>query len=91
MDNKEKKTTDRDYYFFAIKIFGDFGIAIAAPAVIAAWIGTKLDNHYHRYPLFTILCLLLSFLATIKIIQKKSRRYGRIYQKMIDEEKNTKQ
>ena len=87
MDKISQKTTDREYYLFAIKIFGDFGATIAIPAIIAVFSGNYLDKYYGKYPLFTVLCLIASFLLTVKIIKKKAKVYGDEYQKMINREK----
>ena len=54
----------------------DFGISIAVPAVAAVLLGQYLDGKYGKYPLFTVLCLITSFLITIRIIQKKAKMYG---------------
>lgn len=82
MDAKNPKTSDREYYLFALRIIGDFGVNIAVPAVLAALLGNWLDEKYDRYPLFIILCLIVAFLFTAKIIQKKAKKYGDEYQKM---------
>lgn len=77
-----KKSTDRAYYLFALHIIGDFGATIAIPAVLAALLGNWLDERYQKYPLFIILCLLVAFLMTIRIVQKKAKRYGEEYNKI---------
>lgn len=79
---KKPKTSDRAYYLFALRIIGDFGATIAVPAVLAAIIGTRLDEKYDRSPLFTISFLVVAFLATARIIQKKAKKYGDEYSKM---------
>lgn len=81
-DDRPKKTTDREYYLFALKIIGDFGASLAVPVVILALVGQYLDEKYHRSPLFTILGFILAAAASAKIIYKKAKRYGAEYQKM---------
>lgn len=76
------KTSDRAYYLFALRIVGDFGATIAVPAILAAWIGSLLDEKYGHAPLFTAICLLTAFLATARIITKKAKRYGQQYDEL---------
>lgn len=83
-----KKTTDRDYYLFALRIIGDFGAAIAVPIVISVFIGQWLDGKYDQGPLFTILAFVLAGLIFGKIIHKKAKRYGIQYQQLVDNEKD---
>lgn len=87
-ENKPKKTTDRQYYLFALRIIGDFGIIIAVPIVIFVLIGKWLDGKYNTRPLFLVIAFLLAALITIKIIHKKAKTYGHQYQKMVDNEGN---
>ncbi|MFA6485878.1 MAG: AtpZ/AtpI family protein [Candidatus Magasanikbacteria bacterium] len=82
MLEKPPKTSDRQYYLFALRIVSDFGATIAVPAILAAWIGTWLDEKYNRAPLFLAICLIVAFAATARIIQKKAKKYGEEYQKM---------
>jgi len=82
MPEVPKKTSDRAYYLFALRIMGDFGATIAVPAVLASLLGRWLDEKYHKYPLFIIICLIIAFIVTIRIIQKKVKKYGEEYNKM---------
>ena len=82
MSDEPKKTSDREYYLFALRIVGDFGISIAVPAVLAALLGGYLDDKFARYPLFTIICLIVAFSLTALMIRKKAKKYGDIYKKM---------
>ena len=83
-EKKPQKTTDREYYFFALKIIGDFGASIAIPVVTFVLIGQYFDEKYQKSPLLTILAFILSALISAKIIHKKAKRYGAEYQKMVD-------
>lgn len=78
----QPKTSDRQYYMFALKIMGDFGIAIAAPLVVMVLLGQWLDEKYNLTPLFTILGFAIAALASIRIIYKKTKIYGEQYKKM---------
>ena len=81
-DNQSKKTTDREYMLFAVRIMGDFGVSIAAPVVVFVLIGQYLDGRYGHAPFFTVLGFLLAAALTVRIIQRKAKRYGEEYQKM---------
>ena len=87
MDKSPNKTTTRDYYLFAIKIMGDFGISIAAPIVILVVIGQYVGDLYGYKVLFTILAFLIATLASAKIIHKKAKNYGKEYQNLVDNDK----
>lgn len=76
---EKPKTSDRAYYLFALRIVGDFGASIAVPAVLAAIIGSRLDEKFGTYPLFVILFLLVAGLLTAKSITKKAKKYGEVY------------
>lgn len=81
MESKPNKpNTDRAYYIFALKIIGDFGVAIALPVVVFVLIGNYFDSKYNISPLGTILGFILSALISTKLIYKKAKRYGREYE-----------
>lgn len=84
---KPKKTSDRAYYLFALRIISDFGATIAVPIIIFVLIGQWLDDKYQQGPLFTIIAFGLAILISAKIIHKKAKKYGREYQIMVDNEK----
>lgn len=85
-----QQNSDRQYYLFALKIMGDFGIAIAVPVVILVLLGQWLDEKYNFSPLFTILGFALAILASVRIIYKKAKIYGEQYKKMNGETNNDK-
>jgi len=66
-----------EYISFAMRIMGDFGVSIAAPAVIAAFLGVWLDKKFHSTPWLLILCLLLAFIFTAVVINRKAKKYGK--------------
>jgi F0F1-type ATP synthase assembly protein I len=86
-EKKPTKTTDRQYYMFALRIIGDFGASIAIPVVAFVLVGQYFDERYQRSPLFTIIGFVLSALISGKIIHKKAKRYGTQYQHLVDNEK----
>jgi hypothetical protein len=84
MDKKPTKTTQRDYYLFAVKTIGDFGVAIAVPVVLLVMLGQYLGDLYGHKVLFTVLAFLIAALASAKIIHKKAKNYGKEYQNLVD-------
>ncbi|MBU0613860.1 AtpZ/AtpI family protein, partial [Patescibacteria group bacterium] len=60
----KKVSSDAYYYFLAIRIAGDFGVTIAAPAIIASFLGKKLDENFSTYPIITLLLLTVAFIFT---------------------------
>jgi F0F1-type ATP synthase assembly protein I len=86
-ENQSKKTTDREYYLFAFRIMGDFGVTIAVPVVLFVLIGQYLDGKYNTRPWFMVVGFLMAGLLTAKLIHKKAKRYGKEYQAMEDKGK----
>ncbi len=85
MDEKrQNKTTDRQYYLFAFRIIGDFGMTIAVPVVVFVLIGQYLDGKYNTGPWFMVAGFVVAGLITAKLIHKKARMYGDEYQAMED-------
>lgn len=82
VQDKKTKTSDRTYYLFGLKIIGDFGASIAVPVVVFVLIGQKLDEKFSLSPWLTILGFVAAALVSAKLIYKKSKIYGDIYQKM---------
>lgn len=85
--DKQVKTTDREYYLFAFRIIGDFGVTIAVPVIIFVLIGQYLDALYGTKPWVLIAGFVLAGLLTAKLIHKKANRYGKEYQAMEDKAK----
>lgn len=82
MGDQNQPKNNRAYYLFALKIVGDFGIAIAAPVVIFSLIGQHFDEKYHRTPLFTIIGFVVAAALSARLIYKKAKRYGQEYQNL---------
>lgn len=82
--------SDRQYYLFALKIMGDFGVAIAVPVVVLVLVGQWLDEKYNFAPFFTIFGFVLAALASVRIIYKKTKIYGEQYKKMDNQSNNDK-
>jgi len=85
--NQPPKNNTREYYVLGLKILGDFGITIAVPVVVFAMIGQYLDRHHPlgNWPWYTIIGFLLAAALTARIIYKKAKHYGKIYEN-IDKE-----
>lgn len=75
----EKKPNDSFYYWLALRIASDFVITIAAPAIIATLIGTKLDEKWGSEPYAIIILLIIAFGLTAMIIVRKAKYYGKLY------------
>jgi len=88
---EKTQNSDRKYYLFALKIVGDFGIAIAVPVVVMVLLGQWLDGKYSSTPTFTVFAFVIAALISIKIVYKKAKIYGEAYRKLdekIDKNKN---
>jgi F0F1-type ATP synthase assembly protein I len=83
VDNlKPTKKNDREYYLFALRIVGDFGVNIAVPVIVFALIGQALDEKYQTRPWFLILGFTIAAVLSGIIIYRKAKRYGEEYKKM---------
>ncbi|MBU0597091.1 AtpZ/AtpI family protein [Patescibacteria group bacterium] len=74
-----KVTKDQKYIMFGLKIVGDFGMTIAVPVVLFAYIGNRLDLKYDTGPWLTSLGFVLAALITSIIVYRKAKRYGKEY------------
>lgn len=81
-EKKHNFKSDRAYYLFALRIIGDFGIAIAAPVVVFSYLGQKIDAYYNSSPWFLIVGFALSIILSTKIIYRKAKKYGKEYQNL---------
>lgn len=77
-----KKFSDRDYYFFALRIIGDFGVSIAAPVVLLAMVGQRLDEKWGTGPYVLIAGFVLAAVCSGVIVYRKAKRYGEEYKKL---------
>lgn len=77
-----KKTSDREYYLFALQIVGDFTGIIAIPVVIFVLIGRWLDGRWGGGIRFTIIAFIVAALLSGIIIYRKAKKYGDEYQKL---------
>lgn len=84
---ENKNPSERELYLFAFKTFGDFGITIAVPAVLAALLGKWLDTKFGTEPRYVLLLLVLAFILTAVIVVKKTKEYGKLYQELFEKKK----
>lgn len=82
MEEQKQPQNDRAYYFFALKIVGDFGAAIAVPVVALALLGKYLDQRWQTAPWFLVTGFVLALLTSARIIYRKAKKYGQEYQKL---------
>ena len=80
------RSFEHRYLMLGLAITGDFGVVLAVPALAAAWLGTRLDGRYSTKPLWLIVCLVLSAVASAVIIKRRAKEYGDRFQGLIDEE-----
>lgn len=65
-------------YRFALRVFGEFGLTMAIPAVLAALVGQKLDQGQgYRY---TAMFLALAFLLTGVWVARRTKELAKTYQ-----------
>jgi hypothetical protein len=74
----------RAFQLFGLRIVGDFGATLAAPAVLAALAGTRLDAAWGSAPYALFGCLALAFGLSAAVIRKKAIRYGTLYQDLVN-------
>lgn len=79
--------SDREYYMFALRIIGDFGINIAVPVVVLALLGEYLDDKYGWTPIATISGFALAALISGMIVYRKAKKYGQEYQRLTQNKK----
>ncbi|HBK34489.1 MAG: hypothetical protein UU08_C0008G0021 [Candidatus Uhrbacteria bacterium GW2011_GWE2_40_58] len=77
---------DQRYYRLAMKIFADFGISIAVPAVLAALLGSRMDTHFGTGSLFLVIFLVCALVFTAIIVYRKARVYEKMYSALIQKE-----
>ncbi|MBT4857320.1 AtpZ/AtpI family protein [Candidatus Uhrbacteria bacterium] len=80
--NQTEKKNDRAQYGLAIRIAGDFGVSIAVPALIAAYLGQKLDERLGTQPIAMIILLILAMALTAVIIVRKAETYAKEYNEL---------
>jgi len=73
---------ERRYQVLGFRIMGEFGATIAAPVVILAWLGKKLDQAYGTGPWLLIAGFTLAFAFSAATIYRRSKAYGREYEEL---------
>lgn len=75
----QRQVSDSYYIRLAVRIFLDFGVSIAVPAVVAALVGVRLDSKWGTEPWMLVLLLIIAFLSTGVWIYKKANYYKKLY------------
>lgn len=86
VDNQSN--SDRKYYLFALRIIGDFGVAIAVPVVLFALAGQWLDDKYSSAPIFLIFGFVIAALVSARSVYRKAKIYGEEYSNLENNKKN---
>lgn len=76
-----KQVSDAYYVKLALRIAADFGASIAIPAVLAAILGSHLDQRWGTSPWMLIICLVIAFGLTAVWLVKKAKKYQKLYTK----------
>ncbi len=77
-----KDPRDREYMILGLRIAVDFGASIAAPVVVFVLAGQWLDRRYDISPWATIGAFVVAALISGRIVYKKAKRYGRMYESL---------
>lgn len=80
--HQAKKSNDRRYLIFGLRIAGDFGLTIAMPVVVFAYLGKQLDTRLGTTPWLLISGFALAALLSGMVIYRKAKRYGKEYQQL---------
>ena len=78
---------DRQYYLLGMRIAADFGASIAVPVIVFVFIGQWLDRRLGRNYLFTAAGFIVAALVSGRIIYRKAKVYGKMYEQNINETK----
>ncbi len=66
----------------ALRIAGDFGATIAIPALIAAYLGQKLDARWGSEPWMLVICVVVAMAVTALVIVRKAKQYANLYDEL---------
>jgi len=76
----DSKKPDAYYVRLALRIAADFGVSIAVPALVATYVGQKLDTRFQSHPWLLIACLVVAFTLTAHWLVKKAKIYQNMYE-----------
>ncbi len=77
---RKVSATDRAYILLALRIAGDFGIAIAAPVIVFARAGKWLDIRYNTAPRLLIVGFILAAALSALIVWRKTKDFAKEYE-----------
>ncbi len=88
---EKAENNDKQYYWFALRIFGDFTFSLVVPVAIFAWLGNYLDNKYNTGPWLLIIGFVIAALVSAKIIYKKAHKLGKEFDSLDKKQKDKKE
>ncbi len=74
-----KNDTDRQYLLLGLRIVGEFGAAIAAPVVVLAVIGKRLDERFGTRPWLLIAGFAVAAAISAVIVVRRAKEFGKMY------------
>jgi len=83
----QKKTSDAAYYRFAMRAMSDFGVSIAVPAVVAAFLGIWLDRKFGTTPWLMFIGLAAAFSSTYFVVRIKAKEYAKKFEELNENSK----
>lgn len=83
---KQSPIQNRDYILFGLRLIGEFGAIIALPIVLFVMAGQWADDRFGTKLFFTGAAFVVSAAISGRIIVKKAKVYGKMYQAMINRE-----
>lgn len=78
---------DREYYLFALRIVGDFGVSLAIPVIGFALLGRYLDKILDTGHWLLVLGFVLAAIISGLIIYRKAGTYGAEFQSLTSPKK----
>ncbi len=79
MNKEDKDQSDHKYYILGLKMMLDIGAVLAIPAIIAAILGTYIDNLINKGPVFITILLACAFVSSLIVVYKKAVKYRKEY------------
>jgi F0F1-type ATP synthase assembly protein I len=73
---------NREYYLFAMRVVGDFGVSLAIPVLVLALLGEYFDERFGTGPWFLISGFVLAAVISGRIVYRKAKGYGAEFQRL---------
>ncbi|HLD17959.1 MAG TPA: AtpZ/AtpI family protein [Patescibacteria group bacterium] len=78
----QTSSNDARFYRLAFRIFGEFGVTLAAPAVLGLFLGIGVDRWLGTRPWGLFVCLAVSFAASWLWIRRKAVAYAQEFERL---------